>query len=151
MEEVIKNLDGRTDPATREMLQKVVNKKKKFDRYKVRHIYSIWGTMLLITVYLFYLNSTVMEHSINFASMFSTYVDDSINLYFLIFTVGSFGLMNLLKEKREKAEKEYHDLRCEIIDRSKDLWKKEDEWKNRHIVFEMMKKHFDINLYHESK
>lgn len=151
MEEVIKNLDERTDPATKEMLQKVVNKKKKFDRNKARHIYSIWSTMLLITVYLVYLNMTVMEHSINFAAMFSSYVEDSINLYFLIFTVGSFGLMNLLKEKREKAEKEYHDLRCEIIDRSKDLWKKEDEWKNRHIVFEMMKQHFDINLYHESK
>lgn len=151
MEESIKNLDERTDPATKELLQKVVMKKQKFDRYKKRHHYSIWCTMLLMTLYLIYLKMTVVQTSVHFAAMFSAYVNDSINLYFLVLTVGSFGLMNLLKEKREKAEKEYHDLRCEIIDRSKDLWKKEDEWKNRHLVFEMMKQKYDINLYHESK
>ncbi|MGW9606608.1 DUF2663 family protein, partial [Heyndrickxia sporothermodurans] len=39
---------------------------------------------------------------------------------------------------------------CEIIDRSKDLWKNE-AWKSRNVVFEMMKEKYNINLYHESK
>lgn len=69
----------------------------------------------------------------------------------LILTIGLFGLMNLLKQKREKAEKEFHDLRREIVDKSKDLWKKEEAWKNRHQVFEMMKNNYDINLFYESK
>lgn len=69
----------------------------------------------------------------------------------LIFIIGLYGFMNLIRGKRDKAEKEFHALRCEIIDKSKDLWKKEDEWKNRHIVFEMMKENFDINLFHENK
>ena len=51
----------------------------------------------------------------------------------------------------DKAEKEYQLLRCEIITKSKLLWEKESEWKNRHKVFEMMKKNYDINLYHENK
>jgi hypothetical protein len=59
--------------------------------------------------------------------------------------------MNIFREKKEKAEKEFHALRCEIIDKSKDLWKKEESWTSRHLVFEMMKKTFDINLYHENK
>ena len=83
--------------------------------------------------------------------MFSSFVGQETNLYFLVAAGGLFGLMNLLKAKREKAEKEFHALRCEIIDKSKDLWKKEDEWKNRHLVYETMKKHYDINLYHENK
>nr|WP_193750923.1 DUF2663 family protein [Bacillus coahuilensis] len=41
-------------------------------------------------------------------------------------------------------------MRKEIVDRSKDLWK-EQRWNDRHIVFEHMKKNYDINLYHESK
>ena len=69
----------------------------------------------------------------------------------LMAVIGLFGLMNVFRQKRDKAEKEFHLLRCEIIDKSKDLWGKEDQWKNRHIVFEMMKKNYDINLYHENK
>jgi hypothetical protein len=146
------NLDDKTDQATKKMLNNLIDRKRKFDRFKSRHILSVWATIGLITVYFYYLYLSVLKpYSYSFAEIFSVYVQNSANLYFLTLTVGTYGLMILLKEKREKAEKEYHALRCEIVDRSKDLWKKEEEWKNRHVVFEMMKKSFDINLYHENK
>ena len=152
MEQEIENLDERTDPATKRMLQNLIDRKKKFDRFKSRHLLSVWVTIGLISVYFYYLYNTVLKpYSYSFAEIFSVYVQNSANLYFLILTVGTYGLMILFKEKREKAEKEYQALRCEIVDRSKDLWKKEEEWKNRHIVFDMMKKKFDINLFHENK
>ena len=148
----ILNLDDKTDQATKKMLNNLIDRKRKFDRFKSRHLLSVWVTIGLISVYFYYLYVTVMKpYSYSFAEIFSVYVQNSANLYFLVLTVGTYGLMILLKEKREKAEKEYHALRCEIVDRSKDLWKKEEEWKNRHLVFEMMKKTFDINLYHENK
>lgn len=148
----IMNLDEKTDQATKKMLNNLVERKRKFDRFKSRHIWSIWATIGLISLYLYYLYLTVLKpYSYSFAEIFSVYVQNSANLYFLVLTVGTYGLMILLKEKREKAEKEYQALRCEIVDRSKDLWKKEEEWKNRHTVFEMMKKTYDINLYHENK
>jgi hypothetical protein len=65
--------------------------------------------------------------------------------------IGLYGYMVLIKKKLDKAEKEFQLLRCEIINKSKQLWEKEEEWKNRHKVFEMMKKNYDINLYHENK
>lgn len=152
MESEILLLDERTDEATKKMLQKVVDKKRKFDKLKLRHLFVMWTTIFLSFFYFYYLYKVVMiPYSYSFAAMFSDFVDHTSNLYMLVIIVGLYGLMNLLREKREKAEKEYHALRCEIIDKSKDLWKKEDEWKNRHKVFEMMKKNFDINLYHESK
>jgi len=148
----ILNLDDKTDQATKKMLSNLIDRKRKFDRFKARHLLSVWVTIGLISVYFYYLYLTVMKpYSYSFAEIFSVYVQNSANLYFLVLTVGTYGLMILLKEKREKAEKEYHALRCEIVDRSKDLWKKEEEWKNRHVVFEMMKKSYDINLYHENK
>ncbi|MBP2240710.1 hypothetical protein J2Z40_001269 [Cytobacillus eiseniae] len=152
METSIKMLDERTDQATRQMLQKVVERKRKFDKLKLRHLIVMWATVFLSFFYLLYINQTVIEpYFYSFAAMFSAYVNHSENLYLIVFTVSLFGFMNLLKTKKEKAEKEYQALRCEIIDKSKDLWKKEEEWKNRHIVFEMMKANYDINLYHENK
>lgn len=152
MESSIKLLDNRTDDATKQMLQKVVERKRKFDKFKLRHLIVMWTTIFIAFLYFIYLYYSVMApYSYSFASMFSVFVKNSANLYLLVIVVGLYGLMNLLREKREKAEKEYHAIRCEIIDKSKDLWKKEDEWKNRHTVFEMMKANYDINLYHENK
>lgn len=152
MEIEIEKLDEKTDLATKKMLQNVIERKKKFDLYKSRHILSVWLTIGLISIYFYFLYVNVLKpYSYSFAEIFSVYVQNPANLYFLILTAGVYGLMILLKEKREKAEKEFHALRCEIVDRSKDLWKKEEEWKQRHVIFEMMKKSFDINLYHENK
>ena len=152
MEKSILLLDEKTDPTTKQILNNVVKRKKKFDLFKRRHTNAVWVTLTMAFIYLAYLYFTIARiYSNSFAAMFSAFVHDSKNLTFLIVTVGMYGYMNLLKEKMEKAEKEFHDLRCEIVDRSKDLWKKEEAWNNRHLVFEMMKNNYDINLYHEKK
>lgn len=152
MEQPILMLDNRTDPATKQMLENVVKRKRKFDDFKFNHNLSIIITLGLTAVFLFYLYKTIItSYSYSFFEMFSVFLEKDINLWFLVTIMGMYGLMNLLKTKREKAEKEYHDLRREIADRSKDLWKKEDEWKNRHLIFEMMKEKYDINLYHQNK
>lgn len=152
MEQSIEKLDNKTDKATKQMLQKAVERKRKFDKFKLLHLYIMWATVFSAFLYLLFIYVNVMKpYSYSFASMFSSFVNLPFNVYFLVFTVGLFGFMNLLKEKRDKAEKEYQALRCEIIDKSKDLWKKEEQWQNRHLVFEMMKSKYDINLYHENK
>lgn len=152
MESSILLLDEKTDLATKQILENVVKRKRKFDLYKRRHTLAIWVTMIPAFLFIVYLYVTIGKiYSYSFAAMFSAFVNDYNNFLLLVVTVGMYGFMNLLKEKKDKAEKEFHELRCEIVDRSKDLWKREDEWKNRHIVFEMMKKNYDINLYHEKK
>jgi hypothetical protein len=152
MESSITMLDDRTDPATKKMLQKVVERKQKYDHFVFWHLIIMWSSIAVAFVYFIYVYYTIIEpYSYSFATVFSVYVNHSIHLYMLMIVLGLFGLMNVYRQKRDKAEKEFHALRCEIIDKSKDLWKKEEEWKNRHLVFEMMKKNYDINLYHENK
>lgn len=152
MEHSIIHLDDRTDQATKQMLANVVKRKRKYDDFKKRHLTVMTLTMGMATVFLLYMYlTTIKPYSYSFYEIFSAFFSQSANLYLFIITGGLFGLMNLLREKRDKAEKEYHALRCEIIDKSKDLWKKEDAWKNRHLVYEMMKEKYDINLYHENK
>lgn len=151
MEMPIHSLDERTDQTTKQILENVVKRKRKFELYKQRHTKTMWITLFLGLLYFVYIYGTIIKNHSDFASMFSAFVKDSNHLIFLLITIGMYGFMNLLKEKMEKAEKEFHELRCEIVERSKDLWKKEDAWNNRHLVFEMMKKQYDINLYHEKK
>lgn len=141
-----------TDQATKQMLENVRKRKQKFDNAKMLHYFSIYGTLLGGFAFIVYFYLTIYQHySYSFLSMLSGTLNDSVAMVLLTFSIIGFGAMNLLKQQKEKKEKEYQELRCEIVDRSKDLWKREEEWKNRHFVFEVMKKHYDINLYHEKK
>ncbi|MEK5523357.1 DUF2663 family protein [Heyndrickxia sp. FSL W8-0423] len=140
-----------TDQATKQMLQNLVDRKLKFDRLKQRHIILLWISVLYSFTCLYFLYYFILEpYSYSFADIFSIIVGENNHLFFLFIAIGTFGATKVLYEKKEKAEKEYHELRCEIIDRSKDLWKNE-AWKSRNVVFEMMKEKYNINLYHESK
>lgn len=140
-----------TDQATKQMLQNLVERKAKFDRLKQFHILVLWFSVLYSfgTLYLLYYH--ILEpYSYSFAEIFSLLVSDNKHLFFLFIAIAAFGATKVLYEKKEKAEREYHQLRCEIIDRSKDLWKNE-AWVARNVVFEMMKANYNINLYHETK
>jgi hypothetical protein len=141
-----------TDEATKQMLDNVRKRKQKFDDAKKWHYFSIYSTLSFAFLFFSYFYLTVAKiYSYSFFAMFSAAVNDSVNVLLFFVTLSLFGAMNLLKQQKDKKEKEYQELRCEIVDRSKDLWKKEDQWGNRHIIFEMMKNKYDINLYHEKK
>ncbi|PLT28303.1 YpbF family protein [Peribacillus deserti] len=152
MEPAIVMLDEKTDLATKQMLQAVVKRKQKFQRYKYNHILTLCACMMISLMFLLYVYWFIAKpYSYSFFAMFSAFVNSSLNFFYLAVTIGLYGYMIVLKKKVDKAEKEFHALRCEIIDKSKDLWKPEQSWKGRHTVYEMMKKNFDINLYHENK
>lgn len=151
MEESIRNLENWTDEATREMLQNVIKRKRKFDKYEKRHLFTVWSTIFVFVVYGVNLYITVyIPYSYSAEDLFSAYLSLPNNGFYLFFIFGLLGYMNVLKKKVDKYEKEYHALRCEIIDKSTDLWQGK-AWEKRHLVFEVMKKKYDINLYHENK
>ncbi|MGE8204363.1 DUF2663 family protein [Heyndrickxia sp. NPDC080065] len=140
-----------TDQATKQVLQNLVEKKAKFDRLKQRHIFLLWISVFYSFGILYLMYYRILDpYSYSFAKIFSIIVGENKHLIFIFIAVASFGATKVLYEKKEKAEKEYHELRCEIIDRSKDLWKNE-AWVSRNVVFEMMKAKYNINLYHETK
>lgn len=152
LESAIILLDGHTDQTVKMMLDHVVVRKRKFDRLKHRHLQSVWAAMAALIVlggdiYLF----VVLPYSYSFEKMFAEFIGGQTHFLLMLLAAGAYGYMLLTEKKRDKAEKEYQGLRKEIISKSRDLWTKEEEWKNRHKVFEMMKNTFDINLYHENK
>ncbi|XXM74140.1 YpbF family protein [Lysinibacillus sphaericus] len=151
MHNSIREFEDWTDQATKQMLNNLVERKQKFDRAKKMHAYTLWLAVFTAFCFLYYLSEAVLEpYSYSFGAMFSVYVSHPFHLYLTVFIGGLFGGVKVLHQLKEKKEKEYQDLRKEIIDRSKDLWK-EEAWKMRHRVFDKMKSQFDINLYHGSK
>jgi predicted membrane protein len=151
MDSPIRSLNN-TDEATKQMLENVRKRKEKFDTAEKRHFLSIYLTLIFAFVFFanFYL-TIAKQYSYSFFAMFSAALNNTLTVYMFALTLIGYGAMNVLKQQKDKKEKEYQELRKEIVDKSKDLWKREEEWKNRHHVFEMMKKNYDINLYHENK
>ncbi|MBS4215825.1 MULTISPECIES: DUF2663 family protein [Neobacillus] len=151
MDSPIRELEH-TDEATKQVLENVRKKKGKFDKAEKLHYLSIYSTLLMAAVFFCYFYFAIAKYySYSFFAMFSASLNDSVIIFLMAITIIGYGSMNILKQQKDKKEKEYQELRAEIADRSKDFWKKEEEWKNRHIVFAMMKKNYDINLYHEKK
>jgi predicted nucleic acid-binding protein len=141
-----------TDEATKQMLENVRKRKVKFDTAKRLHYLSIYSLLLVAFLFFSYFYFMIAkQYSYSFFAMFSASVSDAINISLMAVTAILYGAMNVLRQQKDKKEKEYQELRCEIVNRSKDLWKKEEHWKSRHVDFDVMKKTYDINLYHEKK
>lgn len=140
-----------TDDATKVMLQNVIKRKQKYLTYERKHLITMICMFVCVLGYLVYLYNEVLKpYAYSFGDVFHAMISNSINGYILIIIFGLYATMEYFYKKREKAEKEFHLLRCEIIDKSKDLWR-EEAWKHRADIFEMMKNKHDINLYHENK
>lgn len=107
---------------------------------------AIYGLFVLYLLY----SQLIQPYTHSILDVFSNFLANSYLLYVLLCGFLLIGSVKISLEKKEKAEKEFHDLRCEIIEKSKDLWKS-DGWGQRHKIFSYLKSTYDINLYHVSK
>lgn len=75
------------------------------------------------------------------------------NDIFMFCIIALFGIsllqVKLAKDKLEKAEEDYDNLRAEMIERSEEIWNTEQLLKDRDYVYELLKKNYDVNLYHK--
>ncbi|WP_253191925.1 DUF2663 family protein [Bacillus sp. VT-16-64] len=151
MEMIFQKLDNQTDQATKKMIQNLIERKLKFDRYKNIHFFLLTIACLycLAIGYVCY-EYFIIPHDLSAIEAVSAIMGTAYFAYLFIIGALLFGSVKIFYERKEKAEKEYQELRCEIIDKSKDLWH-EDSWGDRYQVFEQIKRQYDINLFHESK
>jgi hypothetical protein len=152
LEQFIKDLNEHTDEPTKVMLQKVTEHKIKFDKYKSNLILCTWISLITFIILFFYMKFFIIDpYSSSIERMFSVIVKDSTLFGLFCLLLIFSGTSSYLKKRKDKAEKEYHDLRIEIIQKSPLNWKYPFGWEERDNVFKTMKKEKDINLYHENK
>ncbi|MEB1806891.1 MAG: YpbF family protein [Bacillaceae bacterium] len=72
---------------------------------------------------------------------------------FLYLYIGLFLIcllfMKNAKKKLDKAEKEYEELRSEVIDRQEQLWDTAELWRKRHELFKFLNEEYKVNLFHK--
>ncbi|WP_102345739.1 DUF2663 family protein [Bacillus sp. Marseille-P3661] len=82
--------------------------------------------------------------------MVSNLINNSYHYFFIVIIVTIYQRLKFVKKETDKAEKEYNNLRCEVIRRLEELWPKEYGWEQRHLFIKEIKEKFDINLYYEN-
>lgn len=151
MEKEIEQLPFTDDP-TKQMLHELVKRKKKYESYKQKCLtwqVITFGLCVLFVIYLYFTLYIPLNGQIS--SILTAFIGEKRNGIFVLIIGASYAFILYFKKKEEKKEKEFHALRCEIIDKSTDLWQTEETWKERDRVFAFMKRKYDINLYFESK
>lgn len=144
--------DQSTDEPTKKMLQGLVDKKRKFDRYKKKCLHFQLFTFFCVLLFMGYFYFAILRQGHEeFSTVFSAFLESSFHLFFIMSIAGGYATSLYFKKKEEKAEKEFHELRCEVIRKSPELWPKPFHWKKREMVFQLMKNEFGINLFYESK
>jgi hypothetical protein len=151
MEKLIKELPY-TDETTKVMLQELIEKKVKFDNAEKNHRYHViisfgLAIILLYNVYQSLKHLDVLQLDI----LQMVFSQNHFDLIILILLILDFAWLKVAKGKLTKLETEFHQLRIEIADKSKDLWRSDEAWKGRNHVFSVLKDKYDINLYYESK
>jgi hypothetical protein len=135
------------DEPTRKMLEALIKRKQKFEQFK-KHVFR-WRIGCFICFFIFCF--TLYGKSGQSGPVFTNVLRDSTSLFWIIAIAFSYSASYFFHKKEDKAENEFHKLRCEIIQKSPDLWPMPQKWETRDAVFRIMKETYDINLYFESK
>jgi hypothetical protein len=152
IEPQIEGLNHHTDPVTKQMLQSVVDKKRKLEKFESYANQLRVYTFSCLALFLIYLTLFVIQPNINsIGTIISIFLDNIIHLFIILLISTGYATVRYFDKKADKAEDEFHALRCEIISKSTDLWPRPTSWSEREQVFEIMKREYDINLYTENK
>ena len=139
-----------TDEVTKQMLLGVIEKKEKWERLKIKvNVLQVF-TIIGFLAFFVYIAWKLIVPNETLASFIAAFLGRLEHLYILLLLFTSYGGVLFYKNKCDKAEVEFHALRCEIIQKSADLWRGEQEWNKRHKWFEIMKAKYDINLFYEN-
>jgi len=139
------------DKVAKEMLQGVIEKKQ-----KVAHLHHIIVLLRIVTFTgfslfaIYFMLFIVYPNEFAFGLIVGDFLNKPVHLVVLLLLFSIYWFMRFYQNKHEEAENEFHALRCEIIQKSADLWKSETEWRERYRIFEIIKQKYDINLFYEN-
>ncbi|MDA7025673.1 DUF2663 family protein [Bacillus sp. CLL-7-23] len=147
MRSVFDQLDRYMDEPTKQMILALIKKKQKYENYARQSFRWQMSALACALLFCLFLAGKGIGHN----GIVTEVLNDSIYLLLIMAAAFAYSAAYYFKKKEEKAEGEFHKLRCEIIQKSTDLWPYPKEWKSREAIFKLMKQQYDINLYFESK
>lgn len=110
----------------------------------------VWGScffsLLLVSIILLFFT---VQHTFTADQLIHIVGKSSFTWLFVGITMLTYLKFRTGRKVYDQQKEEFDALRIEVIRRSPELWCSDVQWENRHIVFEYLDEHFDINLYYE--
>ncbi|EMT47346.1 MULTISPECIES: YpbF family protein [Anoxybacillus] len=139
------------DEVTKVILQRIIAHKKEWIDMEKRMKWALILFLFSLILFGLYTYQTIfIPNHTSIQRMIGAIIHDERMLSFVAFVSSVGWLVSFYKKKSEKAEQDFHALRCEFIQKSSELLQ-EEAWKKRHLLFTWMKETYDIQLYHENK
>jgi hypothetical protein len=133
--------------ATKQMLTSLIQKKAEKEKWK--SLQNTWGFSLMFIILLLLVYASFYSSATGSGSLIkSMYSDPVVWLCGLFCLFSGFQLLRL-KKKYAKADGEYESARWDFIDRNEEWWTEREQWDQRHLVLEYMKKEYNINVLHK--
>jgi Protein of unknown function (DUF2663) len=131
------------------VLAQLVEKKTEKDRWK--KAINQWGLSMIFVVLatLVYLYFFILPDASTFENPLTLMFSDEMVWICTGFIIFSSFNMIWMKKKYKKADEDFEAIRSDFIDRNEEWWSDEEQWEQRHIVFEFMKKEYNINIFHK--
>ncbi|MCK0472155.1 DUF2663 family protein [Halalkalibacter sp. APA_J-10(15)] len=137
-------------PVVKVMLEELIERKIKLKKFEKYNRYSGYLTLIFISILLIVCYIEFTQRLISsYQSLLTSIINNSLFLFVLLLTGLSFIYVQYLNKKVTKAEKEYEELREELMNRSSELWEEDTQWLARENVYHYMKAEHDINLYYK--
>ncbi|WP_062046738.1 DUF2663 family protein [Bacillus sp. JCM 19034] len=140
--------DYQASPVIKIMLKELIERKSKVEKWKNYQTYCGYGTCFLLLLLLAISYFTFSQPAFSFHYSILTQLTDETLFIFALLLIGfNLLLLQYFHKKTIKTEKEYEELREELIDRNSELWEEDTGWQAREHVFQYLKTNHDINLY----
>lgn len=149
MKEITAEQFGKHMPAvTAKVLQELMDRKDEVTRWKNAAAKATLFLFVLLAVFLFYVFVIKQGLLSRFSpGMFRETLSDPFIWLLAIGLIACFFRLRHVTAKYEEADDDYEALRCELIERSTELWPKLDQWEGRDRYFAYLENEYDINLY----
>lgn len=140
--------DKQISEVTRISLNELITRKQEKNRCQRAEIKAVFFLMVMFIIFLLY-TSIMKPTFLSYFTLGSLQMLASDPIMLLCGASMLFGFMQIqyYSKKYKEADNDYESLRCELIDRSEELWPNTEQWNNRHLFFAFMNEEYDINLY----
>ncbi|HHY71651.1 MAG TPA: DUF2663 family protein [Bacillus bacterium] len=133
------------------IIKDLLQLKRKFDKKEAELRFYKLAFLVIVAFFIGYLLFfIVMPYRFHYGMMISLLVNNVYHYLFIAVIVTIHSRLKFVEKKADMAEKDFNTLRCEVIQRSEELWPDGEKRKQRHHFFIEMKEKYNINLYYES-
>ncbi|KMK76475.1 DUF2663 family protein [Alkalihalobacillus pseudalcaliphilus] len=134
----------------KEMLQELIKRRNKL--IQMEKATKIWtyfclGCIAALVLLAFYAFSFgAFKSGFNYHKLFQI---DPMTIFLVLLVAIGIAQVRYFQKKEKKAEKEYEELRAEVIEKTPELWEADGTWVKRHKLFKQIGKQHDINLFYK--